>query len=184
MIEAHGWREAWEAGEVFEDYWLTYRKCETDAYLPHLKILQHMKGMHPVWYLGQPVTLNGGQTARLRIGVDPGFVWTMLMGTSSAASPADGAGAAQVQIFDTSRRRRMMDRPIVSPVTFGTAGEPFILKTPYQWTLKASKTGTAPMLVVIQNRAAGANTVQFVVHGWRNPNNRIQRQIAEGMTLQ
>jgi hypothetical protein len=153
-------REAWESGLVLGDYWLPQRKTISDLYLPSLKEMAKLEGMQPVWYLGT-LTLAAGATGRLRIAVDPGFALTMIIGTSSAANPADGLGAAQVQIFDNARRARFSSRPIVSPVVFGTASDPFIFPTPYVWT------GTDPVLITLQNRQTVSNTINMVLHGWR-----------------
>lgn len=154
-------REAWEAGLVLPEYWLPQRKTLSDVYLPPLREIEKIEGHHPIWYINT-LTLAAGATGRMRISVEPDFKLTMIMGTASAANPADGLGSAQAQIYDTARRARFSSRPIVSPVVFGVAGDPFILYTPYTWT------GTAPVLIVLQNRNVSAsNTITLVLHGWR-----------------
>lgn len=154
-------REAWESGQVLPEYWLPHRKVISDAYLPSLKQFEALEGHHPVWYVNA-LTLAAGATGRMRISVEPGFKLTMIMGLSSAASPADNLGAAQVQIFDNARRSRFSSRAIVSPLVFGVASDPFILLDPYQWT------GTEPVLITLQNRnLASPNTITMVLHGWR-----------------
>jgi hypothetical protein len=160
MSEVISFREAWEAGLILPDYWLPHRKGISDFYLPDLQETEKLEGRQVVWYVGA-LTLVAGDTGRLRISVDPGFSLTMIVGQSSAGNTPDGLGAAQVQIFDTARRARFSSRPIVSPVVFGTAADPFILKTPYVWS------GTDPVLITIQNRQTVSNTITMVLHGWR-----------------
>lgn len=167
MEQLLSFREAWEAALILPDYWLPHRKTISDLYLPNLKETAALEGKQPVWYLGT-LTLKAGSQDKLRISVDPGFALTMIVGQSSAAAPADGLGGAQVQIYDTARRTRFSSRPIVSPVIFGTAADPFIFPTPYRWT------GTDPVLIQIQNRTAVLNTINLVLHGWRNGRKQME----------
>jgi hypothetical protein len=161
MNQGQHLREMWEAGDFLEDYWLPHRRTISDFYLPDPFVLYSLEGKHPVWYVNS-LTLAAGATGRMRISVDPGFALTMITGQSSVASPADGLGAAQAQIFDNARRQRFSSRPVVSPLMFGTASDPFILRNPYAWT------GTVPVLITLQNRASAQNTIYLVLHGWRD----------------
>ena len=119
------------------------------------KVPPGLKGYTPIWEVFT-ATLAGLANTRLRINVQRDFHVLAVIGSSSAA------GGFKAQFYDTAKKRTLSDRgENFGNLTTGTAGQRVIfLRTPYEFDVPDSQ-----VLCVIQNQAAGANTVQIVLYG-------------------
>lgn len=138
--------------------WLPYRKLASPAYVPSPRARLGTRYKRPIWYV-MTLTLGAQKTDYARISVAPNFKLMMILSSSSAASPADGNGPFQFQLYDNARRYAFSELPIAQGVGSGIGSEPFILKTPYSFS------GTTPVQARIQNRATGTNTIYLVLYG-------------------
>lgn len=138
--------------------WLPGRGLMSPAYVPTPKARLGLRYKHPVWYPAG-IVLAAGATGRLRVAVAPNFRLMMVLGQDTAANNADGQGSSQIRIFDTARRQDFSQSYLSELIIYGTASHPFILKYPYRWT------GTAPVLISVQNRTAVQNTITVVLYG-------------------
>lgn len=113
---------------------------------------------------GVQVTLASLKAGRATIAVDPGFALTTIMVKTTAASPADGLGSAQVIMYDPARRIAFSRIPVVLPIfggSGGTGGAPLMLRSPYEWRGGVK----APVQMQIQNRASAANVITILLIG-------------------
>jgi hypothetical protein len=146
--------------------WLASHKLASPAYAPSPRARLGLRYKMPKWYVIN-VTLDNlgvtsGQTTKYgRVSVAPNFRLMQMMATHTAADPADGNGSFAVEVYDTARRVNFQPRAVASLNFAGTAQRPFILRWPYRFS------GTTPVQVRFQNRAAGAgtNVIQLILFG-------------------
>ena len=138
--------------------WLPERKLSSPAYVPAPRARVGLRYKRPIWYV---VTLSilSQQTSYARISVGKNFRLMMILGQGSQASPADGNGSFQFQVFDNARRTPISELPIPNLVGVGSAQQPFILKNPYRFA------DTSPVQVRVQNRASATNLIYVVLYG-------------------
>lgn len=138
--------------------WLPERKLSSPAYVPSPKARLGLRYKRPIWYV-VTFSILSQQTSYARISVGKNFRLMAVLGQGSAASPADGNGSFQFQVFDNARRTPFSEIPILSGVGVGTAAQPFIIKNPYQFA------DTSPVQIRIQNRASATNLIYIALYG-------------------
>lgn len=138
--------------------WLPERKLASPAYVPAPKARVGLRYKKPIWYVVN-LSIPSQQTQFARISVGKNFRLMQILGQGSQASPADGNGSFQFQIYDNARRTPFSELPINNLVGVGTAQQPFILKNPYRFA------DTAPVQVRVQNRASATNLIYIALIG-------------------
>lgn len=117
-----------------------------------------LNGYGPVWEAVSFV-LDPQATLQARVNVQRAF--TLLAFTASATED-ERAGPLpfRVQLFDTKKQRRLMERGVQNQNFAGLSRSPQFLRDPYEFDQPDSQ-----VLVLVQNFASVANTIQVVLYG-------------------
>jgi hypothetical protein len=111
-----------------------------------------LEGKAPRWIVVN-FTLTSQQTQRESINVPPNFWLIGALGSSTAAA------GFRVQLYDADNKVKLQARGVNRPLGLGTGAFPFFLREPYCFGPEGE------CLVIVQNQALVAATVQVLLYG-------------------
>lgn len=119
-----------------------------------------LEGYQPRWEVVNAV-LGAQQTVQVKVDIMTDFhLLAILASSGTEVAP----GIFRAQFYDVLKQLRFADRGLQSPLLGGSSRGAFFLREPYRFDLPRSQ-----MLVMLQNMATVANTVQIVFYGLAAP---------------